>query len=263
LCVLVYHRIADDRANDWTTSTREFLRQMTWLERHFEMISLAEVRQRMSQPNVRPAVAVTFDDGYAINCETALPFLVERGIPCTYFVTSRNVIEGVPFPHDLAMGNSLAPNTVAELKKFAAQGIEIGAHTRTHPDIGAIHHLDVLHEELVTSRHDLQEALELPIPYFAFPFGQPANLNADAVRITREAGYEAICSAYCPYNFPGDDPFHVQRMCVDGPFARMRNWVTVDPLRLLRTRNAVPSYLQLKLPEYACASVTADAADNS
>jgi peptidoglycan/xylan/chitin deacetylase (PgdA/CDA1 family) len=259
----VYHRIADDRANGWTTSTPEFLRQMTWLQQHFELISLADVQQRLRMPSDRPAVAITFDDGYAVNCETALPFLVERGIPCTYFVTSRNVLEGVPFPHDDAMGNRFAPNTVAELKRFAARGIDIGAHTRTHPDIGAIQDFDVLREELVTSRRDLQEALDLPIAYFAFPFGQPANLNAEAVRISREAGYDAVCSAYCPYNFAGDDPFHLQRMCVDGPFARMRNWVTVDPLRLARTRNALPAWLRANPPEFTHAAANSGMATPS
>ena len=63
LCVLVYHRIADDRANGWTTSTRDFLRQVNWLQRNFELISLPEVQQRMREPNRRPAIAITFDDG--------------------------------------------------------------------------------------------------------------------------------------------------------------------------------------------------------
>jgi hypothetical protein len=51
-----------------------------------------------------------------------------------------------------------------------------------------------------------------------------------------EAGYEAVCSAYGGYNWPGDDAFHLQRICVDGPLIRMKNWVTVDPWKERRIR---------------------------
>ena len=139
ICVLFYHRIADDRANSWTISHDLFARQIGWLQKHFEMISLAEAQRRIrSGANSRPAVSVTFDDGYAENCRRAIPLLVKERIPCTYFVTARNVLEGEPFPHDLAGGNRFAPNNVEQLQAMAAAGIEIGAHSYTHADLGLV-----------------------------------------------------------------------------------------------------------------------------
>ena len=231
--ILVFHRIADDRANEWTTPTAEFAKAVRWLKRSCDLISLAEVQRRMRGGGCRrPGVAITFDDGYADNCRVALPLLIAERIPCTYFVTSRPILEGVPFEHDLEMGNPLRPNSLEELKELARAGIEIGAHTRTHADLARVR--GELFDELVASRDDLEEALGQRIRYFAFPFGQHENLSVEAFRLAREAGYDGVCSAYGRYNLPGDDPFHLQRRCVDGPVARTKNWASIDLIRSRR-----------------------------
>src|SRR5208283_1899681 len=109
--------------------------QVGWLQRTFELISLEEVQRRLrSGINDRPAVHITFDDGYADNCQTAIPWLIKERIPCTYFVTVQNVLEGRPFGHDLTCGADLAPNSLAEIRAMADAGIEIGAHTYSHAD---------------------------------------------------------------------------------------------------------------------------------
>ena len=87
--VLFYHRVADSSPNAWTCPTKTFARQMHWLQQHFDMVSLTEAERRLrSGNNTRPCVSVTFDDGYAENCDFAIPLLVREGIPCTYFVTA-------------------------------------------------------------------------------------------------------------------------------------------------------------------------------
>ena len=68
--------------------------------------------------------------------------------------------------------------------------------------------------------------------YFAFPFGRFENLNAKAFALARQAGYEAVCSAYGGFNFPGDDAFHVQRIPVGDDMIHLKNWTTVDPRKL-------------------------------
>ena len=67
--------------------------------------------------------------------------------------------------------------------------------------------------------------------YFAFPFGLKRNLNPAAFRLAREAGYDAVCSAYGGFNFPGDDPFHLQRIHGDDEMARFKNLAFYDPWR--------------------------------
>lgn len=230
--VLFYHRVADDRLNPWTISQAAFARQMHWLRKHFDMISLAEGQRRLRAGcNDRPAVTITFDDGYADNCRRGLPLLVELGIPCTYFVTSQNVLGQRPFPHDVKLGHPLAPNTVSEIRELADAGIEIGAHTRTHADLGGLRDPQLLRDELLVPQQELQQITGKPVRYFAFPYGQHANLSQAAFDLARTA-YDGACSAYGGYNFPGDDPFHIQRIAVDDELIRLKNWVTLDGRKL-------------------------------
>ena len=236
IAMLYYHRIADDGATPYTMPNRTFIDQMQWLRRNFEMISMEETQRRLrSGVNDRPAMHVTFDDGYADNCRTAIPWLVKERIPCTYFVTAENVLEHRPFAHDLKWGANLAPNSLDELRAMAGAGVEIGAHTYSHADMGRLTDPVGLHRELVVARDDLSTAVGRPIRYFAFPFGLHANLSCQAFRLAAQCGYEAVCSAYGGYNYPGDDPFHLQRIPSVCELLRLKNWLTADP-RKIHTR---------------------------
>jgi peptidoglycan/xylan/chitin deacetylase (PgdA/CDA1 family) len=227
--VLFYHRVADSHSNPWTIDCAGFSRHLRWLKKHYELISLAEVQRRVRDGNDRPAVSITFDDGYSENCDFALPLLIREQVPCTYFVTTDNILSGSPFPHDVALRQPLPVNTVEQLRTLAAAGVDIGCHTRTHADLGKLSDHRALRDEIVSSRDELSAAIGAPVRYFAFPYGLHANLNEDACQIAREAGYEGICSAYGGANTPGDDAFHLQRMHGDPDLIRLKNNVTLDP----------------------------------
>lgn len=233
IAVLVFHRIADDHANPWTTATHNFIYVVQWLKRHYELISLTELQHRIrGGANSHPAVCITFDDGYADNCNVALPLLVRENIPCTYFISADAVLNGKPFAHDVKMGNHhLQPNTVEQLHGWSRAGIEIGSHTRTHADIGQITDPRQLIDEIVTSRVELESALDCKIRYFAFPFGEPEHLSQAAFDLAKQAGFDGVCSAYGGWNYLGDPPFHIRRRCVDGPPNRAKSWSLIDPLR--------------------------------
>ena len=230
--ILVFHRVANDRANAWTTSIPAFTKAIRWLKDHVDLISLEESQRRIrSGMNDRVSACITFNDGYADNFRNAIPLLIEAGIACTYFVSVGPVVDGVPFEHDVVNGNRLAPNTIDQLRSLADTCVEIGAHTRTHPNLGQISNRERLIDEVVRARDDLARILDRRIRYFAFPFGRPANMTVETVQLARDAGYKAVCSAYGGYNLPGGDHFHLKRRCLDGSLLRIKNWVTVDPFR--------------------------------
>lgn len=235
--VLFYHRVADDGDDEGTISNRDFARQIAWLRENVDLISLEEAQRRIrAGVNRRLAVSITFDDGYADNCREAIPLLVQRRIPCTYFVTAGNVLSGDPFTHDLARGYRFPPNNVEQLRAMAAAGIEIGVHGYSHADLGGLHEERQLRCEVVTSGEQLQDLLGRRMRYFAFPYGQYANLNARAFQLAHDAGYEGICSAYGGYNVPGGDAFHLQRIHADNAMIRLKNRATVDPRKLNQYR---------------------------
>ncbi len=227
---LFYHRVADTHPNSWSISRQDFARQMQWLQDHVELISLGQMQRRMrDQTSWNCAASVTFDDGYAENCDFALPLLVRSGIPVTYFVSLEYIKTGRSFPHDAQRGQHLPPNTLTQLRAMVDAGIEIGAHTATHPDMGSLHDPDAICKEMVDATEELADCIGQPIRYFAFPFGMPSNLNAVGAQMAAEqAGIQGVCSAFGGYNHPGTDPFHIRRLHGDPEFTRWRNWVAYD-----------------------------------
>lgn len=235
LFVLFYHRVADKHPNPWSISNADFQEQILWMKRRFDMISLDEVQRRIeSGVNDRPAISITFDDGYAENCEEALPFLIRENVPVTYFVTTHHTTKQVAFPHDVEEGVELPINTVESLRALANAGIEIGAHTRTHPDLGTLSDPEQIFDEIISSTQEMESLIGRKIRHFAFPYGQFTNLNVDVFMLLKEYGFQSVSSAYGGWNEPGGDSFHIQRVHGDPDFARMKNWLTYDP-RIGRT----------------------------
>ncbi len=232
--VLFYHRVADHTAVPWSHTNAEFKRQMRWLKDRFEMVSLEEAQRRIqSGHNDRLTASVTFDDGYAENCDQAIPFLLEEQIPCTYFVSTYYVLEQQPFPHDVKLGFRSIPNTVEQIRMMSDAGIEIAPHTRTHPDMGRLHDPRRINEEFCVAARELEDLVGRRMRYFAFPYGMPSNMTPLVFHLAREQGYEAVCSAYGDYNLPGDDAFHIRRVHADD-MVRLRNWGTIDPRKRWR-----------------------------
>ncbi|MCX7669270.1 MAG: polysaccharide deacetylase family protein, partial [Anaerolineae bacterium] len=228
--VLTYHRVADDRATPWTMSNRMFARQIEWLAPRFDLVSMEEAQRRLrAGDNDRTAVCITFDDGYADNCQAAIPLLVRRQIPCAYFVTLGNVLDGAPFDHDLKLGRPAQPNTVEQLRAMADAGIEIGSHGYEHVDMGRIADPREIQRQVLVSGLRIGKLLGRTVRYFAFPFGHGEHLSPAAVAAARQAGYEGVCSCSGGYNFPGQDPFLLARIPMDDSMSFLKNCVTVDP----------------------------------
>ncbi|WP_197529220.1 polysaccharide deacetylase family protein [Aeoliella mucimassa] len=238
--VVFYHRVADDVPNPWTISTQSFAEQIDWLSQRFDLVSMAEAQYRIERgKNRRPTAVVTFDDGYADNMNFALPLLLERKIPVTYFVSTDYIRNGKPFPHDVELGQPLAPNTVDDIRRLAEAGIEIGAHTRSHANVAELDSQQLQHE-IVGSKQDLELMLGREVRYFAFPYGQPQHLSGEAFQVAQQAGFAGVCSAYGGYNFPGSDSFHLERFHGDPEFVRFKHWLSVDAMKVFRSPSFDP-----------------------
>lgn len=85
--ILFGHRVVghDDREH---ICARQLSSLLGYLRRHFDVIPLADVLDRLHTRAARAAVALTFDDGYADNYQELLPILRAHQVPATVFVTS-------------------------------------------------------------------------------------------------------------------------------------------------------------------------------
>ena len=75
---------------------RDFKRQIIWLRKYFNIVSLSEyVNNPIKRTNnTRKTIAITFDDGYRKTFDLISPFLNENNIPVTFFVTTSHLTDG-------------------------------------------------------------------------------------------------------------------------------------------------------------------------
>lgn len=229
IAVLFYHRVANSHPTPWSISPEVFERQIRWLERRFDLISLAEAQHRIEFGNDRPAVAITFDDGYEENGEWAIPWLLDRQIPVTYYVSTGFVDSESPFPHDIALGLPLLPNRWKTLRGWLGGSLQFGGHTHSHLDLGRVLDWRTLVNEIVVASAELGRQLEIDVRDFAFPFGRRSNLHPWAFEVAARAGFRSVASAFGGRNQVGGDAFHLRRIHGDPELARLRNWLTDDP----------------------------------
>jgi len=100
--ILYYHRIAEYETDPFLHCVRPafFREHLHVFRQSYRVIRLDELVNSVEQGDITgPAVAVTFDDGYADNLWNAVPILEEFEVPATIFVTSGWVgMEGEALP---------------------------------------------------------------------------------------------------------------------------------------------------------------------
>lgn len=87
--VLLYHRVTTLTSDPemLAVSPENFRAQMRHLKETVPLVRFEEDWAKVS----RPAVAITFDDGYADNVLEALPILDEVGVPATFFISTKTI----------------------------------------------------------------------------------------------------------------------------------------------------------------------------
>lgn len=105
--VLMYHRVATASWDPWEicVSPDRFEQHLASLSRVADLVPLSELASRLRRGRgTRPAVAITFDDGYADNLHAALPVLERYNAPATVFLATAWIDRGEPFWWDRLSG---------------------------------------------------------------------------------------------------------------------------------------------------------------
>ena len=111
---------------------------------------------------------------------------------------------GEPLPDDLMM-------TSGQVVALRRAGMQIGAHTRTHP---ILTRLDphAAADEIEGSKRDLEALLGEPVTLFAYPNGKPgADYAAEHVDMVRRAGFAAAVSTAAGAGSATSNPFQLPR----------------------------------------------------
>jgi peptidoglycan/xylan/chitin deacetylase (PgdA/CDA1 family) len=125
-----------------------------------------------------------------------------------------------------------------QVREMKASGIEIGAHSRTHPSLGKIGN-NLLKYEIQGSVEDVTRETGCTPVVFCYPNGQPADYNDLAKRYVREAGCHAAVTAFYDRNIT-NDLFELRRFNVGAnwfQFSKVVNGLEVLSARWLDSNN--------------------------
>lgn len=246
LPVLLYHRVGMPSSSEYpllAVSPEKFERQLRWLARRgYVGIRasdwLAWCREGKPLPD-RP-VLLSFDDAYGDLAEYPLPMIKHYGFSATVFVVTAKL--GGTNDWDRGQYRADFPLLTADqVRYWADQGIEFGAHTRNHRDLTTLSDAN-LADEIGGSGEDLKQLLGSPATCFAYPYG---SYNQAAQAHVRRF-FQSAFTVDEGFNDLSTDPHLLRRITIQPgdlgidfawrvrygsvPLAQLRGWVR------LRTR---------------------------
>jgi peptidoglycan/xylan/chitin deacetylase (PgdA/CDA1 family) len=186
--ILTYHRVNDHGDPFFPALARRvFERQVAYLARHYVVLAVEDLVERLSGAGVpRQAIAITFDDGYRDTLTDAAPILARFGLPATVFLASGFIgTTAVPWYDRLATAFKLSVQPVVrapwgEEFRLTSEGSRLAALKRV------LAHLKTLPEA------DFQRTLEVIIDDLRVEGGQGVKnsmLNWDDVHALRGLGF--------------------------------------------------------------------------
>jgi peptidoglycan/xylan/chitin deacetylase (PgdA/CDA1 family) len=212
--ILVYHSVSDDPPGwirPFSVAPGVFLRHLKLIaEAGATTLSVSGFADAIAAGATLPrrTVLITFDDGLADFRDAALPALRDHGLAATLYVTTgfledaRGAARGAR-----PEGRWLDSSTLPELR---GQGIEIGGHSHTHPQLDTLRPA-AARTEIESCKALLEDVLQERVRSFAYPHGY---VSRGVRRLVVESGYESACAVKNTLSSSDDDPLALARLMV-------------------------------------------------
>ena len=223
--VLLFHRVSDSYRDSITVGIEQFATLLKLIKYGYEVITMSEFLASRGVERRRPAVVLTFDDGYQDNYLAAL-LLRREGLPCTFFISTRIVGDRERgFPHDLtALGHFVPALSWHEVRQMARWGFDIGNHSADHPNLAELTPDEALANVSLASA-DLERELGEANPgnhWLAYPYGDDGAMTAHVRNRLHEIGITHCFSASGGTNGVDFAPLNVLRQNIDCNFGGIR-----------------------------------------
>lgn len=230
LPILLYHSVTDSPApglERFTVSPAQFAEHLDLLiDDDRPVLPLAQAASHISSGTPLPegAVVVTVDDGLADFADHAWPELRTRGMAVTLYAVA-GYLDGHSRWLSGRAGDCAMLGT-RDLRALADDGVDIGSHTMTHPQLDLVP-ASRARREIVESKDALEQLLGHPVSSFAYPHGHHTRAIKDLVVA---GGYSSASAVRNMVSHGRDDVFALARLTIT-------NGVTVGELdRLLQGR---------------------------
>ena len=232
--ILTYHSI-DSTGSVISTSPAAFEAHLHALATG--SVAIVSVPELLRMPDDRHGVAITFDDAYTNFQQEAWPRLKQHGFPATLFVPTQFVGKANEWP-ELPGGRMprLPILDWSALGRLQEDGLVLGSHTRTHPDLRALG-ASRIEEEVTGAAEDIRRETGRRPSAFSYPYGF---WSVNAARVVREA-YDCACTTELRPLRRGDHPELLPRLdsyYLRGP-ARMEDFGRWSFREYLRVRLAM------------------------
>ncbi|MEU2739504.1 polysaccharide deacetylase family protein [Streptomyces sp. NPDC007095] len=209
--ILMYHSIAaapNDATRELSVGPEAFAEQMALLgDQGFTPVDTAALAAswRSGGPLPERPVLITFDDGYEGVHRHGLPVLAKHGFASTLFV-STGWIKGA---YDTRGGLDTMLSW-AQVRELAAEQVEIGGHSHTHPQLDQLSD-DALRFEVLRCKEIIADELGTRPASFAYPYGYSSRRVRQAVR---EAGFAQSLAVGNGLARRRQGPYALQRVTV-------------------------------------------------
>ncbi|MEK7096418.1 MAG: polysaccharide deacetylase family protein [Patescibacteria group bacterium] len=175
LPILMYHHIrdyndsTDSIGTNLSVSPEKFSEQLDLIRSlGYQTITLSELKPSIDKP-----IILTFDDGYDNFYQNTYPELKKRGMVAVSFIIVNNI----------GKSNYM---TEYQIKEINNNGIEIGSHTLSHPDL-SVSNTTKQGTEIADSKFRLEQILGKTIDSICYPAGK---YNTETINIVSSAGYK-------------------------------------------------------------------------
>ena len=155
----------------------------------------------------KPVLAPILFEGFRDNYDVLLPILEEFGFAAWFFIPSHFL--NVPARrqrifaarHNLHYGPDEYPGdrialSWAELRDAHARGHFVACHSRNHTALHPDTPDDVLHDEIVVAKQELEDGLGAEVNTFCYLYGAEYGLNSRADAMLIKAGYRYLFSNF-------------------------------------------------------------------
>jgi peptidoglycan/xylan/chitin deacetylase (PgdA/CDA1 family) len=217
--IVIFHRVDDRYPGDpITCSFKQFSAYCNFFQRHFIVVSLSELLDRLrAGRDISRHLVITFDDGYRDNARCALE-LKRRGLPACFFVTTDFVGSSRNAWWDSLRSIHSEWMSWDDVRSLHRLGFELAPHTATHANLGAISGVQAV-AEIVGAKERLERELGTATHHFGFPFGRPEHMSDENRQLVRSAGFRSCLSACGGTVRPGCDSFDLKRIGVSDAYS--------------------------------------------